>query len=220
MGDGADRTPETRGESDESLLPVSIMAQIFATIFNQDMGSAQLVPHEAFIKFFHMACQSSRSPNTAISKIVCFGLGSIWKIKREEKQAHGLVANEVEAVRRTLLRHAVAIQLGAVANSFRIGETLENRKLQPVRVYLCDPEYTDMDKEWLEPLGALEAFGKGCAVKVLNSVDSGIQEVDKDTFIFCVDSNPALRQRVLNCGFDLRGMLWPDHVYHDLTEDK
>jgi hypothetical protein len=216
MGDsilenGNSSAPENPGQTEPALLPYSMVGPIFMKLFRQAYYGEDLNAQNSFAKFIDVTRHLGSSLDTEITKIVCFGLGSVWR-------ATAIVGtnwdiSEAEATKRTILRHIIAVQMGIAVSSFR---NAKSRVLGPVTIVLCDDQYTDKDRVLLK---ALELLKGGCQVKVLSSVDLGLKEVYNHTFVLATTSNFAVRQHILNSDFDVAGMLWTDHAYDDTVED-
>lgn len=220
MGDnilqnGDSPLPKTLNQTLEALSP-PLASPIFTKFFHQAYSSSNLHQGKPFTKFISVARHLGSSPDTEITKILCFSLGSVCNVKHttSTRSPDGNISTGEPAgpIGQAILRHIMAVQMGIVVSSSR--KAILSAP-EPVEIVFCDDQYTDNDRILLEMLQFLDG---GCRVRVLSNIESGLQEAHVHTFVLATAPGFALRHRILNASSDVAGMLWTDHVYDDMAE--
>ncbi|KAL2018217.1 hypothetical protein VTK56DRAFT_1124 [Thermocarpiscus australiensis] len=191
----------------------NVLGTMFKEVFRQDSDWRDLYPQKPLARFVTEINYPALTPDRIISKFICFGLGSMWRAKRDT----GTTSSEPdidqsEIIRRTAIRHVVALQI-AVTVVLELRTT--GREPGSVKIIFCDPQYTDRDKEFFKDSRIIP----GCTVEVVTSVHLGIRELDQHSFIYAATADFTIQRLVLDRRLDVAGMLWADHVYRDLVPD-
>ncbi|KAL2257600.1 hypothetical protein VTK26DRAFT_9423 [Humicola hyalothermophila] len=107
-----DQASSAPARATTSLLPNFFVKEIFLVLLYKFNDDLHLYAQDHLRWFFNVAQHLACSPDTAISKVICLGLGSMHRVQSEEIKTANSNPKQVEAFRRVISRHLVAVQLG------------------------------------------------------------------------------------------------------------
>ncbi|KAL2132453.1 hypothetical protein VTI74DRAFT_3790 [Chaetomium olivicolor] len=180
--------------------------------------SPEAASYRPFTKLFEVARHLASSPGTAITKLVCVGLGPSSEARRFIETRDTLPSNTeanrsgASALSNALMRFdigrvlkdAVAAQVATVEDA--------SRKPMPIELYLID------DDEKYFRNGKLMQIGTVGSTLFRESIGGAwlvTEELHRKAFLFAPGLDAETRELVLGSDNEVAGMLWVDHVYDD-----